>query len=239
MTPLTSNDKLSTSTSLVERVPPELVLVQEETVSCPGYLLSIQKLGSTFRCIPFTPIVIYQRPFKVWHSIPDVLEAHKMIRDSGVQNFLRLRIPVNTKLKVSSWRRHLCDYFDKQLANLIEFGFALDFDRTRELESTFINHASARYYSEHVDKYLQEELHFEAMLGPGDVPPFNIHISPFMTREKSGSESRHTIIDLSFPKGLSINDTVAKDTYLGTKFQMHYQVLATCARNVWLLIAMF
>ena len=41
---------------------------------------------------------------------------------------------------------------------------------------------------------------------------------PFMTREKSGSDSQRTIIDLSFPKGLS----VANDTYLGTKFQMHY-----------------
>ena len=29
-------------------------------------------------------------------------------------------------------------------------------------------------------------------------------------------------MDLSFPKGLSINDGVLKDTYLGTKFQMHY-----------------
>ena len=29
-------------------------------------------------------------------------------------------------------------------------------------------------------------------------------------------------MDLSFPKGLSINDGVLKDTYLGTNFQMHY-----------------
>ena len=29
-------------------------------------------------------------------------------------------------------------------------------------------------------------------------------------------------MDLSFPKGLSINDGVLKDTYLGTQFQMHY-----------------
>ena len=28
-------------------------------------------------------------------------------------------------------------------------------------------------------------------------------------------------MDLSFPKGLSINDGVLKDTYLGTNFQMY------------------
>ena len=29
-------------------------------------------------------------------------------------------------------------------------------------------------------------------------------------------------MDLSFPKGCSINDGVLKDSYLGTNFQMHY-----------------
>ena len=79
---------------------------------------------------------------KVWRNIPEVFQAHKMIRDSGTPNFLGLCIPVKTNLKVSSWRAHLCDYFDKQLCDLIEFGFPLDFDRSRHLESTFVNHAS-------------------------------------------------------------------------------------------------
>ena len=73
-----------------------------------------------------------------------------------------------------------------------------------------------------MDKYLQEELQFQAILGPFDNPPINMHISSFMTREKSGSDSCCAIIDLSFPKGLSVNDGVAKDAYLSTKFQMHY-----------------
>ena len=29
-------------------------------------------------------------------------------------------------------------------------------------------------------------------------------------------------MDLSFPKGLSVNDGILKGTYLGTDFQMHY-----------------
>ena len=78
----------------------------------------------------------------------------------------------------------------------------------------------------HVDKYIQEELSHNAILGPLDCKPFDVHISPFMTRNKSNSDCR-TIFDLSFPKGYSVNDGVLKDTYLGTKFQMHYPTVDT------------
>ena len=53
-----------------------------------------------------------------------------------------------------------------------------------------------------------------------------------MTREKSGSDSRRAIIDLSFSKGLSVNDGVAKDSYLGTKFQMHYLSVDSIIRTL-------
>ena len=81
------------------------------------------------------------------------------------------------------------DYFDQQLPDLIEFGFLLDFDRSRKLQSTLVNHALARLYLGHVDKYIQEEVGFQAMLGPLDTKPFDVHVSPFMTREKSDSNS--------------------------------------------------
>ena len=70
------------------------------------------------------------------------------------------------------------------------------------------------------------------MLGPFDHTPINMHISPFMTREKSESDSRHAIIDLSFPKGLSVNEGVAKDSYLGTKFKMPYPSVESIIRTL-------
>ena len=39
-------------------------------------------------------------------------------------------------------------------------------------------------------------------------------------------------MDLSFPKGLSINDGVLKDTYLGTQFQMHYPSVDSIIRTL-------
>ena len=184
---------------------------QPGIAACTEFRMSTKQLGSSFGCIPLTPMLLYQGSHKAWQEVPGILQAHRMIRDSGLPNFLGLRIPVTTNLKISSWRAHLCDYFDKQLCDLIEFGFPLDFDRSRHLESTLVNHASARNFSDHIDKYLQEELEFEAILGPFDHPPIQMHISPFMTREKSRSDSRRAIIDLSFPKGSSVNDGVAKN----------------------------
>ena len=116
--------------------------------------------------------------------------------------------------------------------DLIEYGFPLDFDRTRKLVSTLQNHASAKNYPSHVDKYIQEELSHNAILGPLDRKPFDVHISPLMTRDKSNSDCRRTIFDLSFPKGYSVNDGVLKDSYLGTKFQMHYPTVDIIVKNL-------
>ena len=153
--------------------------------------------------------------------VPDVLTAHKLIKNTDITNFGGLLIPVQTNLNVDSWRSHLVDYFDQQLPDLIEFRFPLDFDRSRQLQSTLINHASARLLPAHVDRYIREDVGFQAMLGPLDNK-LSIHISPFMTREKLDSDSKRTITDLSFSKGLSVNDWVMKDIYLGTEFQIHY-----------------
>ena len=155
-----------------------------------------------------------------------------MIKASGLPNFLGVRIPVATNLNIPTWRKYLCNYFDQQLVDLIEYGFPLDFDRTRKLKITLQNHASVRNYPTHIDKYLEEELFHGAILGPLDDKPFDLHISLLMTRDKSSSNCRRTIFDLNFPKGYSVNDGVLKDSHLGTKFQMHYPTVDTIVHTL-------
>ena len=60
------------------------------------------------------------------------------------------------------------------------------------------------------------------MLGPFTSKPIDLHISPFMTRDKPDSHVRHTIVDLTWPESCSVNDGVVKDEYLGSKFLLHY-----------------
>ena len=110
-------------------------------------------------------------------------------------------------------------YWDTQLIHLLEYGFPLDFNRNSHLSSDSNNHKSAVEFPEDVNAYLQEELKFGAILGPFKPHPIDdAHFSPFMTRKESGSDKRRVIIDLSWPKGASVNDGIHKDSYLATDF---------------------
>ena len=63
------------------------------------------------------------------------------------------------------------------------------------------------------------------MHGPFTEKPFPLHVSPLMVQDKQNSDKKRTIMDLSWPKGLSVNDGVAKNKYLGSYFTLRYPSL--------------
>ena len=77
-------------------------------------------------------------------------------------------------------------------------------------------------HSGDVRTYIVDELKHGAMLGPFQSKPIDLHVSPFMTREKPDSSVRRTIVNLSWPESYSGNAGVARDEYLGLKFLWHY-----------------
>ena len=93
--------------------------------SCKEFLLCQQQLNTSFGCIPLTAIKTDQGPVKIWNVTPDLFTAHNMIKSSSLPNFWGLRIPVDTNLNIPAWRKYLCNYFDQQLVDLIEYGFPL------------------------------------------------------------------------------------------------------------------
>ena len=186
------------------------------------HIACLAQNGGDFGYIPLNDLKIYQGPHIVWNTVPDILEAHKIIRDSGVPNFLKSRIPVPTQLNPQRWYFHLKDYWDKQLPDLINYGFPLDFDRNSILQPTYENHTSANQYKDQIDEYLAEELSHGAIYGPFKQLPFPVHISPLMTRPKQNTDKRCTIMDLSWPKGASINTSIHKFKYLDTYFSLSY-----------------
>ena len=116
-------------------------------------------------------------------------------------------------------QKYLTNYCDSQLLLLLRYGFPLDFDYTSPLCSVDNNHSSATKYTTDVQAYLTEEKEFGAMLGPfNEAPIENIHVSPFLTRDKPGGTHRCMIVDLSFPHGYYVNAGVQSDTYLDTPF---------------------
>ena len=178
--------------------------------------------GGDFGYIPLNDLLVYNGPHVFWEKVPDILEAHNIIRHSGVPNFLKARIPVVTQLNPDRWSFYLQDYWDKQLLDLIKYGFLLDFDRKSVLQPNYDNHASAIQHCDQIDHCLSEELKYGAIYGPFKHLPFPVHISPLMTRPKQNSEKRRTIMDLSWPKGASINNAIKKFKYLDTCFSLYY-----------------
>ncbi|CAC5390966.1 unnamed protein product [Mytilus coruscus] len=65
---------------------------------------------------------------------------------------------------------------------------------------------------------------YGAVLGPFASNQFNDHlvISPLNSVPKANSEERRVIMDLSFPKGKSVNDGIDKNVYLGKHIELHY-----------------
>ena len=175
-----------------------------------------------FGFTPYNDLLIYTGKEIVWGNVPDIVQAHQLVKNSAMPHFMQVRIPVKSQLNVEAWKKYLTSYWDKQLTDLIQYGFPLDFDRKRALQSTYTNHASALKYSDHVSAYIQTEMQYGAIYGPFAQPPFTCHVSPFLTRDKPNSGKRRVILDLSFPPGLSVNDGVPKDRYLGSYFDLKY-----------------
>ena len=125
-----------------------------------------------------------------------------------------------TNLNSDIWRTYQKDYWDLQLTDLLQFGFPLDFHRNSLLSSSSANHTSANQFEADVDAYIKEELNHGAIYGPFDNPPFPVHVSPLMTREKQNSTTRRTIVDLSWSKGASVNDFIHKCKYLDIYFTL-------------------
>ena len=133
-----------------------------------------QKISSEFQIGPNTDN----------NQVSDPLLAHKLIRQPCCPNFLGTRIPVDSKLNIKNWLFYLHDFGDKQLVDLLEHGFSLDFDRDASLLLTEENHASAKNCLCDVQTYISDEPKHGAMLGPFKSKPIDLHVSPFMTREK-------------------------------------------------------
>ena len=88
-----------------------------------------KQIGTAFGCLLLSTIKCFTgevNPLTMTRFLTS-LKLDRLVRQSGVPNFLGLRIPIPTQLKVDRWRYYLRDYFDQQLSDLIEFGFPLVF----------------------------------------------------------------------------------------------------------------
>ena len=82
-------------------------------------------------------------------NIPDsvfsgsLLQAHELVKATGKPNYLQARIPIQSQLNVEQWEKALVGYWDRQLLELLKYGFPLDFNRSCDLGKYTGNHSSA------------------------------------------------------------------------------------------------
>ena len=134
----------------------------------------------------------------------------------GLYNFAGAKRAVPSGLNIDAWKRYLTEYDDRQVTQMLEYGWPINFDRSKPLCSTLKNHATATQHEQDIDFYIATELSHGALLGPFSGPPtMPTHISPLMTRLKKDSIHRRVIMDLSWPEGASINEGVDGECYLG------------------------
>ena len=165
-------------------------------------------------------------------STHQYLKMAETIRRTGLPNYRAARLPIKSGLNLEAWEYHLKDYPDKRLIQYLKFGFPLSIKDPHTLKNKEIsNHFSAMAFPEQVSMYLDKEISLGAMLGPMDVPPCeDFHCSPLLTCPKDG-DKRRVILNLSYPKGNSVNDLVDRQHFDHSDFKLRFPTVEEIAKE--------
>ena len=146
-----------------------------------------------------------------------IIRTHEAIRKSGKPNYKGCRIIIPSKLNLEYLDSNLEDYEDKEALEFIKFGWPLGNIQEVSGSHKVANHRSATDNPSHIDSYVDTELKDQAVIGGFDRNPFSSEAfySPLGSTEKRDSPDRRVIMDLSFPRGRSVNDLIPRDEYLG------------------------
>ena len=131
----------------------------------------------------------------------------------------------NSSLILSVWRERLVNYQDRVICEYLQYGFPLDFDRTRQLcYDNNRNHKGEREFPEFIDSCFKRECESLRILGPFDRNPLSVQLvtSPLNSVPKQGEQDRRVIVDLSWPIGNSFNDGISKDVCLDEPIDLRY-----------------
>ena len=151
------------------------------------------------------------------------IEAHSIVSQSKIENYKNTRIIVPSDLKIDNWKTLMRNHPDNVLVQYLEYGFPLGIDKKNFVFNQQVeNHPTAKAFPEDVDIYLHKEIACKAMVGPCPKNIFSkLHISPMLSRPKPNA-SRRIIVDLSWPKGQSVNSAVRDNCYDDQEFILKY-----------------
>ena len=155
----------------------------------------------------------------------DPIALYRAVAESSLPNFIGARIQINFTMNLDLLDSMLSDYWDWQLPLFLRYGFPMNFiGEISDLMCEEHAHKSAKQFPSHVEKYLEDEMQYGAIYGPFEYKPFGslTHISPFITRTKTGSHNRRVIVDLSWPHEASVNTFTPENVYFHSAYRLQY-----------------
>ena len=163
-----------------------------------------------------------------------LVELHRLVENSGKHNFEAVRIPIHSELQINKWEEYLFDYYDNRVVEFLKYGWPLNFDSEISPVSDLRNHKGAREFSSFICDYLKKETQLGRIAGPFTSPPLErLFISPLNTVPKTDPNERRVIVDLSWPKGISVNDGIQMDEYLGETYELLLPTVDSIISLIW------
>ena len=157
-------------------------------------------------------------------SCPEVKTYHvdriaRGLHEFGlIPNMDGLREPLaypSFPLKIWDWA--LQGYFDKEeILNMLTYGWDMSFTEEPKPRDAKWNLQGASLFEKDVQAYIDQELHFGALVGPFEQHelPFPVYCSPINTVPKKNSATRRTVVDCT-QLGAGINGFVDAHLHRG------------------------
>ena len=154
----------------------------------------------------------------------NIANIHAAIQESGLPNYKGCKFRIKSNINISFFESELALYEDKQVIEFFKYGFPIDYQGDEPKTVRVNNHKGASSYPEDINQYLETEIRHGAILGPFKTNPLScdVTLNPLNSRPKRDSEERRVIVDLSFPRGESVNSGISKVCYQGNQIKLTY-----------------
>ena len=101
-----------------------------------------------------------------------MVKANRQVRKSGIPNFLGEKIVMPSNFNFGFIEEKLTNYDDKEVIDLLKFGFPLSHNGKTGSKEIPHNHTGATFYPEEMKRILSKEIEHKSIIGPFKKSPF-------------------------------------------------------------------
>lgn len=102
----------------------------------------------------------------------DFFDTYLTIKNTGLPNYVKAKIQVDSGLNLDAWDQALMEYHDREICRYLRYGWPVGYHKLTPPTTTVANHQSAIAHHKHVTTFIDKELVFWAVLGPFAQEPF-------------------------------------------------------------------